>query len=104
MKTRISAFAVALSASTLTLSPAMAADGQERSASVAYADLNLASEAGLAELDRRIDIASRRVCAYDAHQVSSRIRSAEARACYADARRSFEEQFAAIVTRANYGG
>ncbi len=39
-----------------------AAAAQARTAEVRYADLNLGSAAGQAELDRRIESAARRVC------------------------------------------
>ena len=39
---------------------------QARTAEVRYADLNLSSAAGQAELDRRIESAARRVCVIEA--------------------------------------
>ena len=106
MSNRLSAFALAVATSALVLSPALAsaADDPDRRASVAYTDLDLPTEEGLEELDRRIDFAAEYVCYYNEHQVGTRIRSAEARSCYEAAKRSFEQQFAAIIEDANYGG
>ncbi len=50
-------------ASTLALALLGAGAAQAQTAQVRYADLNLSSAAGQAELDRRIEAAARRACA-----------------------------------------
>lgn len=55
----LAALGTFLCASTAT---AQSPGANDRSAVVAHADLNLASEAGLAELERRIGLAVRQVC------------------------------------------
>jgi len=55
----VAAVAVAVGATTATVSPAFAADG---GVLVQYEDLNLNSAAGQAVLERRLDRAARAVC------------------------------------------
>lgn len=50
----------------VTLALIGAGSAQARTAVVRYSDLNLASAAGQAELDRRVDNAARRVCSENA--------------------------------------
>ena len=99
------ALALALAASGLTFTPALAqSTSLERSASVEYRDLDLATPEGLETLDRRIDRAARTICEFDAHEVGSRIRSRSARLCYDRAKTSFEHRFAAIIDDERRGG
>jgi len=60
-KTNLPAIAFALAALASTL-PSSAIAAGERSEKVPYGDLNLATEAGIAALDRRLDRAVERVC------------------------------------------
>lgn len=89
--------AFALSAAAV---PAAAADPEIRSQTVFYGDLDLASDAGVAELDRRIDRAARNVCGFDNQRTGTRIRSAEMRNCHAQALRGLEVNLAALVRQA----
>mgnify|MGYP001103103150 CR=1 FL=1 len=99
------ALAAAFVASGLTLAPAMAsAQEQQRTASISYTDLDLSTEDGRATLDQRIDRAARQVCELDRVQTGSRLRNREARACYEQAKSSFEERFAGIIRDARLGG
>lgn len=99
------ALAAALAASGLILTPAIAsAAEQERSASVAYTDLDLSTEEGVAALDQRIDRAARHVCELDRTTMGTRIRDRDARNCYEQAKRSIEERFASVVREARLGG
>ena len=71
--------AAAMAAAALSLAPAAFAD----TAQVRHADLDLATAAGRAELNRRIDKAAQRVCA-EAPRTGSRIvNRAEMRECIA---------------------
>ncbi len=99
------ALALALAATGLTLSPAMAsAAPQQRSASVSYSDLDLTTEQGVAELERRIDRAARSVCGLDETALGTRVRSREARECYDAAKRSYEETLAGLIREEQRGG
>ena len=94
----IAAIGLALPAS------AMAKTEEVRSFAVEYQDLNLATPKGVARLDQRIDIAARRVCDYDRHDVGTRIRSAAKETCYRAARDNAARQFAAVVEQQAKGG
>ena len=89
-----------LCAIALSAAPAMAADPDTRSETVSYADLDLTTEAGVDELEHRIDFAARRVCGFSEPDTGSRIRSTETRACHVQATRSFEIRFAQIIREA----
>lgn len=107
MKFASKSFALAstLALAGLSMTPAIAsAAEQERSASVTYTDLDLSTEEGLAILDQRIDNAARQVCELDRTDTGTRIRNRDARACYDQAKRSFEEQIASLVPDAQLGG
>jgi len=73
--------------------------GEARSATVRYADLDLASAAGAQRLQRRIAFAIDQVCALPhAEQLSQRARVA---ACRADARSQADARAAQLLSRAN---
>ena len=96
---------IALAAATLSLAPAAyAADNQENRVEVAYADLDLTSEEGIAELDRRIDEAAREVCGVDNIRVGTRLPSRSARKCYEQAKLQLDTHFAQIKRDAYLGG
>lgn len=61
-KSNLSAVAFALAALTVTLPVEAVANGQPLSENVHYGDLNLATQAGIDALDRRLDRAVKRVC------------------------------------------
>ena len=96
---------IILAAATLALpATAIAKTEEVRSFTVEYKDLNLASEQGVARLDQRIDIAAKRVCDYDRHDVGTRIKSAAKETCYRAARDNATRQFAAVVEQYARGG
>jgi UrcA family protein len=100
---RIQSTILALAAATLAV-PAIAADDAGSAVSVRYNDLNLASKAGQEELDRRLERAARSVCGLDAIRTGTRLRSAEARRCYREARATLDKQFASLVSNDARGG
>lgn len=95
--------AAALGAAVLT-QPLLAAEEKGKSVEVAYADLNLASEQGRAELDRRLEAAAREACEMDTKITGTRITSPQARQCYRETREQLDQQFAAIVKKSQAGG
>ncbi|OYX65582.1 MAG: hypothetical protein B7Y88_07980 [Sphingomonadales bacterium 32-64-17] len=96
---------LAIAASALALAPTVsAAEGDQRSTRVAYADLDLASAEGMAELDRRIDTAAREVCNADQQATGTRIESRSARQCVETAKTQLDRHFAQIKRNANLGG
>lgn len=101
---RIQSLALALSAAAALSVPAMAADDQPNRTSVRYHDLDLSTEAGQKELDRRLDKAARQVCGMNAATTGSRVASRDARDCYRQARTTLDRQFAAVVNRETRGG
>lgn len=92
MRTIASAFTLA--AACLAATPALAGD-----AKLHWKDLDLATEAGRAELDRRIDVAARTVCAPEAVTGSRLARSRPSAACLAEARSHMSAQVAAKSER-----
>lgn len=105
MKTRSFTAAAALATATLALSPAaFAQQTDDRSAEVSYTDLDLSSEEGIEELDRRIDRAAKRACGFNDTTLGTRARTREARDCYRQAKRQLDRQFAQVVDEARRGG
>jgi len=103
MKTNTITFAIA--AAAFTMAPALsAAETEQRTTGVTYSDLDLSSEEGVAELDRRIDRAAQQVCSLGEHELGTRVRSREARQCYQQAKRQLDRHFAAIKRDAQKGG
>ncbi|RJY09553.1 UrcA family protein [Aurantiacibacter aquimixticola] len=98
------ALALALAASGMALSPALASAQDQASVAVAYDDLDLSTLEGVAELDRRVDRAARRVCGVNETTLGTRLRSREARTCYVQAKRDFERRLASIMHDAQRGG
>ena len=97
--------ALALAVTGLTATPALATDPElEASENVYWQDLDLSTEQGVETLDRRIDRAARRVCEFDMQDTGTRIRSRDARECYAKARESAEARFAVLVEDNRRGG
>ena len=70
---------------------------------VKYSDLNLATEAGQAQLERRIDKAARSVCMVDDVTTGSRLRSSEGRQCYEETKARVHEQIAQAIARDTRG-
>lgn len=97
MKTTLMIFAAAGLA--VSSAPAMAGG-----ISVKYDDLNLASPAGQEALDKRIEVAARKVCGADTPTTGTRLQSSEARRCVVEAKRSATQQVAAVVEQRQMGG
>lgn len=97
-------FAAAAVGSMMIAAPAIAGDEEGNSVSISYADLNLNSEAGQAELEKRVFGAARQACQADGVQTGSRILSADKRRCLSDAKKSAKMQVAAIIEDARRGG
>ncbi|MEN7537375.1 UrcA family protein [Aurantiacibacter flavus] len=96
---------LAIAASALALAPAVsAAEDDQRSSRVTYADLDLSTPEGMAELDRRIVNAAREVCEVNRQTTGTRMRSREARECFETAKNQLDQHFAQIKRDANLGG
>lgn len=96
---------LALALSGMALTPAMATtDTEERTVAVSHSDLDLSTEEGMAELDRRIDRAAEQACGFGDQTLGTRARTREARDCYRQAKRQLDRQFADIVSEAQLGG
>lgn len=103
--TRSLALTLALALSGAALAPAaLAADAEQRTVTVSHTDLDLTTEEGLAELDRRIDRAAEQACGFNDTTLGTRTRTREARDCYRQAKRQLERQFAEVVSNAQRGG
>jgi len=101
MKTPIIALAAASLA--ITASPALAG-GDQQTMTVEYEDLNLASEAGVARLEQRIDKAAREVCGVNAIRTGTRMKSLSGQRCVSDAKAQAMKQFASVIERERLGG
>ncbi len=96
---------LAFAAAALALAPTIAsAETQQRTTGVVYNDLDLAAEAGRTELELRIDRAAKQACGMSESTVGTRIRSRDARECYAQAKRQLDTHFAGILESAQRGG
>lgn len=84
--------------------PSFAATPETRNTTeVRYADLDLSSDEGRAELSQRIDKAAREVCGMDDIQTGTRIPYRSKVECYANAKRQIEPQFARLIDSSNRG-
>ena len=99
MKTHSAIMAAVLGAALAT--PALA---ETQTVGVRYADLDLATPAGQAELDRRIDRVARSICKMDEVITGSRTPSSAARQCYQEAKASTHQQIADRRARAAGAG
>ncbi|MXO65627.1 UrcA family protein [Altericroceibacterium endophyticum] len=98
MKSHIALIAGAL-ASVCAASPALAAQPTER---VPYHDLNLATPDGQAELQKRLDKATYRVCRFDE---DGNLKTAQQEhACYREARQEAALRMAKAVSENRLGG
>ena len=86
--------AIAATAALATAAPAFAGSDE-----VQYKDLDLSTAAGQAQLENRLDDAARAVCGMDQIQTGTRIRSREARDCYAGAKAQLSKQIATLVEK-----
>lgn len=95
----------ALAASALALAgPASAQERDTRTTGVTYADLDLATEAGRAQLAERIEDAAKQVCGMDERSLGSNIVTRESRACFREAKRQLEQHFAGVIAQATQQG
>lgn len=94
--------AISFTLATAALALAGQASAQERdtrTTGVTYQDLDLSTEAGQAELTRRIEYAARQVCGMGEREVGSNIVSRETRTCFRDAKRQLEQHFAPVISQ-----
>jgi UrcA family protein len=84
----IRTISLALAAASALITPAIAFAGetQTQKVTIAYKDLDLSTEAGQKELDRRMDKAARDACGMDEKVTGSRLSTSESRECYGAAR------------------
>ena len=98
MTNRYIIIAAALAAA-VSAGPAFAGERAER---VSHRDLDLASVAGQADLQHRLDAAARRVCRFDAE---GRLASPpDENACFRATRRTVDVKVAALASQAQRGG
>lgn len=96
-------FTLVLAAAATLASPAFAAKAESKTTQVLYSDLNLATQDGQEELDRRLERAARDVCDLGGSTVGSRIASREGKKCYKAARKQLDSQFAKLVEDSSRG-
>ena len=97
-KLNLRAVTFALAALTVAVPTAAHAETGPRTERVSYGDLNLASEAGVKALDRRLDRAVRRVCGDDHRNL---VMSSSVKNCIETARASIRPQREFAIARAN---
>lgn len=97
---------LALATAALALAPvaAGAQTTEQRTTGVTHRDLDLSTETGRAELERRIDAAARQVCAIGETDLGTRIMTREKRACYREAREQLDERFARVISEGRDNG
>jgi UrcA family protein len=96
---------LAAAGAALFAAPAIAEDEREtQTVGVQFADLNLATEDGRKELDKRIDHAARTACGMDERATGSNMADRTSRKCYRDAKRQMSDHFARMVDEQNLGG
>lgn len=93
MKTHSAILAAALGAAMLS-APAFAGP-----AGVSYADLDLATPAGQAQLDRRIDKAAREMCGITDIRTGTLLQSTSSKECYQATKASARKQVAERIAR-----
>jgi len=93
---------LALAAAVVAV-PAVAADEAEV-IRVRYGDLDLTSVEGQRQLDSRLERAAREVCDMNEKVTGSHLRAPTARACYREARRDLDRQYAQLVNRKSTAG
>jgi UrcA family protein len=98
MKTSSALFAAALGTATLFASPAAAAPAETGQVEVRYRDLDLSTDAGAKELDRRLHQAAEQVCGMNAPTTGTRMPSNNARKCYKETLAQLQDRFAQVVT------
>lgn len=90
--------AAALVASAVTATPVLASpEAETAEALVRYDDLDLSSDQGLRQLQARYRHAAQYVCGMDIIATGTRMPSREARSCYAEKLRNYDQEVAAIT-------
>ncbi len=89
---------IALTPPALAAAPEPAASVQVR-----YADLDLKTAEGKAQLNRRIDRAAKTACGFDSGETGTRIVSRAKQDCYRNALRQIEPQFARLIDTSRSG-
>ena len=100
---RMHSFALALAVAVVAV-PAAAAEEQAPTIGVHYNDLDLTTAAGQKQLDLRLERAAREVCGMNETAVGSHLRSNHSVACYREARRNLDREFAELVSRKTAAG
>jgi UrcA family protein len=95
MSTRCAILAAALGAAALA-TPSLA-----QASAVKYADLDLGTSSGQAQLERRIDQAAREACGLDAQRSGTRLGSSEAKKCYTETLASVHKQVAETIAKSS---
>lgn len=94
----LKSISIALAGAALLAAGTVSAQQRDtRTTGVTYQDLDLATEAGRTELDRRIDNAARQVCGMHERSVGSNIVTRESRECYRSAKRELDRHFAQVL-------
>lgn len=83
---------------------AQAAEGKVPQTSVNIADLDLSTEAGVAELDARIDRAARNICEIHQSRTGTILVPRDSINCYNAAKKSVKSQVALHIKNARLGG
>jgi len=96
---------IALAGAALIAAPAVSAEQREtQTIGVSFDDLDLATDNGREELDRRIHNAAKEVCGMNEATTGSRITDRQTRQCYRDAKRQMDRHFAEVVEEQRRGG
>ena len=96
------ALLAAMLAATVFAVPASASSSG--AVNVKYTDLDLNTEAGQAQLERRIDKAAREVCGVGEIHTGSIMPSRASQQCYAQTKATVHEQVAQAIARSNDRG
>ena len=95
------AIAAALFGAATIAHPALADSGEKKGIYVQHDDLDLSSEKGREIFERRVEKAARKVCGMDGIRTGTRIRSQEAKDCYAQASKAARAKVAAVLDAAS---
>ncbi len=102
---KITAFALAAAlGGMIATAPAQAASTETNTAAVHFKDLDLTTEEGQSELDRRIDKAARAVCGLGEARTGTRLPNRKARECYESALSQLNERVAKLTKKQAAGG
>lgn len=85
-------------------STAYANDGSVPQGTFSISDLDLSTEAGVKELDARIDRTARMICKINEPVTGSLLIPKDRRECYANAKKSVKSQVAFHIKNARHGG